>query len=574
MKIRDAMRRITENAIYLPAIQRKFVWDTDRIEKLFDSIMRGYPIGTFLFWIITEKAKKDYTFYKFIQDFHQRDNSWNEVAPKPDLRNQFIGVLDGQQRLNSMYVALQGSYAYRRKHGRWQDDAAFPQRYFYLNLFHQPSDRDESDLTNHFAFLTSEEAEEVSSKEYWFKVKDVLEWPDTGAVFGFIEAAVSKYERHQKILREHCGPLLIKLWQRLCSDDVINYFSIHEQVLDNIVEIFVRVNSAGVQLSKTDLLFSSIVAHWDRGREEIEAAITTLNEKGNGFAFNNDFVMRTCLALADLPVRLKVNSFKKQNIQTIMTNWSGIKAAMERAVELLVEWGFCGQTLSTLNAVIPIAYFIHKGGDVQQSKDAWRQFLIRAQAKQIFSSASDRVLGKIREALRTSKDKGGTFKLTDRRFTLAQLTAQSELRDLQIYDEDLDEFLDWEKGPYSFMLLSLLYPHLKFDQIQFHQDHIHPRNQFTKKKLKDAGFDDAEIEGCMGKRDLLPNLQLMEGVENKKKNGTELVRWIETLGSAKTHFIRSNYIPPKADLGLKNFEQFFEARKQLLREKLKEVFEI
>jgi uncharacterized protein with ParB-like and HNH nuclease domain len=263
MKVRDAMLQISQNEIYLPAIQRKFVWGTDRIEKLFDSLMRGYPIGTFLFWFVEGKSKDDYTFYKFIQDYHERDRAWNDVAPKPDLRDKFIGVLDGQQRLNSMYVALQGSYAYRRKHGRWTDDGAFPRRFIYLNLFYKPDDDDENGLAYQFSFLTAEEAAVVDDTQFWFLVKKALAWKDQGAVFGEITQASQQQPKYQQKLQSDCGPMLATLWQRLCADDIINYFRIDEQELDKVVDIFVRVNSAGVQLSKTDLLFSSIVAHWD-----------------------------------------------------------------------------------------------------------------------------------------------------------------------------------------------------------------------------------------------------------------------------------------------------------------------
>jgi len=567
------MKSITENEIYLPAIQRKFVWNTEKIEKLFDSIMRGYPIGTFLFWMVKDKAKRDYTFYKFIQDYHQRDRAWNQVAPKPDLREQFIGVLDGQQRLNSMYVALQGSYAYRRKHGRWNDDDAFPQRFLHLNLFFNPSAEEESEIVYEFSFLTTKEASAVSRSKFWFKVKDILAWPNTSPVFKYIEAQAKEHPDLHDRLRERGAEILTLLWQRLCSDDVLNYFAIQEQVLDNIVDIFVRVNSAGIPLSKTDLLFSSIVAHWDSGREEIEATIQTLNEKGNGFSFNNDFMMRTCLALADLPVRLKVNSFKKQNIEAIKANWDGIESALDATADLLVEWGFSGQTIPALNAVIPIAYFIHKNGNLPKSKDALRQFLIRAQVKQIFSSTSDRVLGRIRETLRKTRDKGKSYELTDKVFALAQLTQIPEFRSLLITEEDFQDFLDEPKGAYSFMLLSLLYPHLKFEQIQFHQDHIHPRSQFTRKKLNDIGLGDEAVTALLENCDKLPNLQLMEGLENKKKNATPFSKWIESLGKTKSHFLRTNFISPKSNLEIACFERFFAQRRELLREKLMEIFQ-
>lgn len=77
-KIKEIIEKIGRNDFYLPAIQRKFVWDCQQIESFFDSIMRGYPIGTFLFWFVAGENKNNYTFYKFIQEYHERDRSRNE----------------------------------------------------------------------------------------------------------------------------------------------------------------------------------------------------------------------------------------------------------------------------------------------------------------------------------------------------------------------------------------------------------------------------------------------------------------------------------------------------------------
>ena len=53
----DVIKRIDSNQLFLPALQRKFVWKTEQIEGLFDSIMQGYPIGTFLFWELNDKMQ-------------------------------------------------------------------------------------------------------------------------------------------------------------------------------------------------------------------------------------------------------------------------------------------------------------------------------------------------------------------------------------------------------------------------------------------------------------------------------------------------------------------------------------
>ena len=63
--IKDVLVEIEDGKLFLPAIQRKFVWSEEQITKLFDSLMRGYPIGTFLFWQI-DKEKDNTNGYVFM----------------------------------------------------------------------------------------------------------------------------------------------------------------------------------------------------------------------------------------------------------------------------------------------------------------------------------------------------------------------------------------------------------------------------------------------------------------------------------------------------------------------------
>ena len=69
--IKDILDNINRGEIYLPAIQRKYVWNDDQITRLLDSIMLGYPIGTFLFWKVKKAIinDKEYSMYEFIKDY-------------------------------------------------------------------------------------------------------------------------------------------------------------------------------------------------------------------------------------------------------------------------------------------------------------------------------------------------------------------------------------------------------------------------------------------------------------------------------------------------------------------------
>ena len=131
--VKEAVENIHQKKYLLPAIQREFVWETDQIEKLFDSLMQDYPINSFLFWDVEQGNIQKYQFYEFIRDYHERDNRHN---PKASLNGEkgITAILDGQQRLTSLYIGLKGSYSSKLPYKRWDNDSAYPKRRLYLNL--------------------------------------------------------------------------------------------------------------------------------------------------------------------------------------------------------------------------------------------------------------------------------------------------------------------------------------------------------------------------------------------------------------------------------------------------------
>ena len=580
--IRDVIEKISSNAIYLPAIQRRFVWSEDQIRLLFDSLMKGYPIGSFLFWEVGQEDLANYSFYKFIQEYHERDNFLNETAPKPELQPEILAVLDGQQRLSSMFVALQGSYAYRTPYGRWDKDESFPRRHFYLNLLYTPSDDDSS---YGFRFLTDEESHVVDPTQLWFDVRQSIVWGVNPAIDEYYDSTVDKLEEEGrseiaialKERRTEAKSTLRVLHQRICIEETINYFLVKGKGLDDVLDIFVRVNSAGTVLSMTDLLFSTIVASWQEGRDAIETLLKTINEKGEGFDFGNDFIMRSCLAICDLPVLFKVKGFRHDNVLQIKAAWESISGATEKMVDLLVEFGFNRDNLTSQNAVIPISYYIAKGGDLSNpDKRELQKYLINVLLKKTFGAQTDSVLSAIRESMRESNGKG--YLLKNKKFQFSVLNHDFEgkqlKRDLAVSDEDMEELLTQTKGPYTFMILSMLYPQLKYGQVLFHQDHIHPRTMFTDTKMRRHGVEKDSWPRWKEMRDQLPNLQLLEGQENLEKHARPFKDWIEATIEdqiGRKDYCGKHYIAPDANFSFDSFEPFFTKRKELLRKKIKKV---
>ena len=584
--IKKTIEEIGENVIYLPAIQRKFVWKHEQIESLFDSIMRGYPIGTFLFWFIRGEKKDEYTFYKFLTEYHERDKYRNEIAPKPELKEEIIGILDGQQRLSSMYIALQGIYRYKKPHARWDNDDAFPIRRFYLNILKALIEKEGDDFIYEFKFLTDEEAKQIDRGHLWFLVREVLTWGEDPEIDGYYDNLLEQQDISDEVKeaikekRKQIKKTLRILHKRLVGDKLINYYRIEEQDLDSILDIFVRVNSGGNILSKSDLLFSTIVANWEKGRDEIETFLEHINKKGDGFWFDNDFIMRSCLVLTDCPVLFKVKTFKRENIEKIKNEWKNIESAINKMIDLLVEFGFNGESLTSQNAVIPVAYHFIKGGNgSSESKKEIRKYLIRALLKQTYGGQGDQVLSNMREALREKEGKDDyMLKQTDFSFDQLLRAKLPGNKSLEVMGDDIEEILEYKKGPYTFMVLSLLYPNLKFGQVKFHQDHIHPASLFTDATLKKCGITKEKWERWQYMRDRLPNLQLMEGRENESKNKTPFKDWLHGRDTDENpnitdiaKFKKDNYIPDDVSLDFDNFKDFYETRKNMLRDELKKI---
>lgn len=553
--IRDVLTEIENGKLFLPAIQRKFVWNEDQITKLFDSLMRGYPIGTFLFWDIDKEKDEieDYIFYDFIRDYHERDFNQNPIRDTI-IKDQFKVALDGQQRLTSLYISLMGSLANKEPRKYWSNDDAFPKRELYLNVSNNISIDDEEDIYE-LKFLNSNKMPKDNKK--WFKVKDVLSFSNTTDLM-FSKVKDNWLDSEVKMVS--------KLWEAICHQKFISYFSIGNANMDQVLDIFVRVNSAGTVLSKTDLIFSTLTAKWPKGRELIDSLIKNINRPTRKFSFNNDFVMRTMLYVTDLPINLKVESFK-DNVSKIQNNYKKIESSIKEMVNLIEKNGFSDENISSYNALIPIIYFIYKNGNVESSEKELIKYFIIAQLKSLFGVASNSALTETRRALVYDTK---TYDLKNKLFQVQQfhninLTGD---RNFRFEEDELEKLFDYTKGRYTFMILSLLYPEIKISEVEFHQDHMHPAYGFNEKNLIKNGFSRESIRDLYYIKDQLANLQLLQGRENERKNKTPLEDWMSD-GKA-----RDKYITKDVSLKLSDFKEFYEQRKLQMKKQLRIVFDM
>jgi len=171
--IREALEKIHKHDLVLPAIQREFVWRPDQIARLFDSLMQGYPIGSFLFWSVDKESVRQYMFYDFVRDYHQKLRPHCPPVEIP-ASQPVVAVLDGQQRLTALNVGLRGSHAQKEPRKWWSSPDAFPEKSLYLNVAATAGEND-ANLTYDFRFLAPERIQN-DEHEFWFPVRRTGTW--------------------------------------------------------------------------------------------------------------------------------------------------------------------------------------------------------------------------------------------------------------------------------------------------------------------------------------------------------------------------------------------------------------
>lgn len=318
-KIAQFIKRLNVN-YFLPAIQREYVWRQDQIIVLFDSLMRKYPISTFLFWELEPENYDKWEIYKFIDNFDQADTH-NETTNTNGIQNLNL-VLDGQQRLTSLYIGLKGSYTVKKKHASKSSAKAWQKQKLYLDLLHYPAangDQTEEDIHYRFNFMEPVGVPAWDDKRCWFEVGQILNFTSKKMFEDFLEQKADGLpdtvtKKQQKIFENNLQRLYNTIWEQDC----IAYYTEQDQDFDRVLTIFVRANQGGTTLSKSDLLLSMMTAKWEstNARDEIYDFVEHLNKDlARKNSFDKDFIMKICLVLSDLPVQYKVENFNSQNLK-------------------------------------------------------------------------------------------------------------------------------------------------------------------------------------------------------------------------------------------------------------------
>ena len=491
-----------------------------------------------------DSDKLNFQPYQFITNYDERKPHNEKIRIEQIKHDDLYIVLDGQQRLTSLYIGLKGTRTLKKKKARNDNPNAYEEKRLYLNLKHQ-SNMDNPEDNYEFEFHAQKP--ENDKKHWWFKVGDILELKN-----------VWNYAQEHGLKGNELD-LLENLSKAFHTKQLISFFEETEKNLNKVLNIFIRVNSGGVKLSYSDLLMSILTASFSSDiRERMNELVDALKDQG----FSNmgqDQVLKTCLLLIGKDTTFELKNFNKPNIKKIEENWEKITDSIYNAAKLLENFGYADY-LGSAYILSSLAYFYFLNSNSKMNKSDEEQalkFVRNAQITSYFTPSTDTKLNNIAHSMKDAQ----TFESFNHNL------AKHQTCPLKITNDAIEEMMCSSSHARVFSILQILYPNLKYKTTTFHIDHIYPKSKFKKENKK----LDKDFYECGNH---LYNLQLLEGTENQAKKDKDSEVWLKEEYKderAIEEYKKRNYIDPTLKLEWENIKEFREKREEAIIEKLKEA---
>lgn len=527
-RVIDIVEDIKGDIYQLPSIQRLFVWKQDQVLKLFDSIMNGFPIGAIIVWTPPEN---DIRYKNFVKDYI---TGLIVISQNPHSgTKQPYMVLDGQQRMQSLYIGFRGS---------------FDKAQLFLKVDEYA---DEITPEMHYRFVFMDPVTAKSDLAY-VHLNELIELE--------IED-IDEFVKHRlPSASEDIQTRAVKIISRFISTFKVNS-PIHLQEMgskfsyDDVLTVFERVNSGGTKLSKSDLLFSIVTSRIPDMEERFRTMVEELNNGGR-FEFNTDFVIKTTFVVFDKRAKYEFEKLRDPKfIEKLETRFTELEAAITCLRDWLDSKALIrtGRFLPSQLALIPIIDYLllnkkFKYGPADGSESqAIRQYLYMTFFNNLWAYSADNVSDQIHDIMVASNIKQpGVFPIQQ----LGEFMARRKKLDIyQFRNEYLGNLglvLNIISGGVSEI------PKKRGWSLE--NDHIFPKAELERLKIiKDVND--------VGNFRLLPKLPNIKKRANMPDQDTEFFgKDNQKLGDL--------YLSALANLTQETFSAFVEKRRELIREKV------
>ena len=315
-KYTDLISEIQKGEIKIPKFQRNFVWSLDKTAKLLDSILKGYPIGTFILWETNER----------LNDIKNIGNLELPAIPD-DIKVQY--VLDGQQRITSLYAAFEGAKIQKEGEKKITN---------YANIF---VDLEKDIENNDDQIVVFEEPENTHA-----------------SLHKILKA------KYSEIKKEYSDEYIDKIQEYKETFSTYDFSTIilRKEDIDSAIEVFTRINTAGQTLTLFEIMSAKT---YDEGKDfDMEDKFQKLMDELSECKYNSisSSVILSILSL----VLSKTKECKRKTIlqlekQKIIDTWDNVISALKSSIDYFrsVYRIPVSGILPYDSLLVPFAYFFY-----------------------------------------------------------------------------------------------------------------------------------------------------------------------------------------------------------------------
>jgi hypothetical protein len=322
-KINELMSDIHNQDLVLPEFQREYVWTLEQAKQLMVSLFRGYPTGSLLFWKTTNPPEL------------------KNISIPVDKLGATSVILDGQQRLTTLYLLIKGK----------------------IPPYYQPNDIKTDPRDLYFDLDSGEfqyyQVTRMKNNPTWIRVTDCFVSPPPVKVFEIVQKKVvaSSATVEQFQLAQLYNDNLTKLCNISEKDYPVQIVPPNADI-DAAIDVFDRVNSLGTKLTDAELALTHITGKWAKARQIMKAKITALEAKG--FAFDLTFMVRCLVGVVH--GRALYETIHQTDNDQIKAGWEKLSKILDYLVTILPGHAFIHSTddLSTTNVLVPIVVYLAK----------------------------------------------------------------------------------------------------------------------------------------------------------------------------------------------------------------------
>ncbi|WP_454945375.1 GmrSD restriction endonuclease domain-containing protein [Capnocytophaga granulosa] len=560
-RISDIVIDIDEEKFVLPVIQRSLVWTEEKMELLYDTVLKGNSFGGIMVIVEEKESRPLFSYRPFT-----KDGNFIESREVEKLQQQQSFVIDGQQRLQSFYIGLKGSINGKELYFDLFSD--------YNSLFEFKFEKNEKDLPK-----TSKEIEDrVITKYFWYPAKELLRMlKDTDDEEIVADEIISNNNIEEKNEKDHIGKNIKAFYKNIISSESlgISKVTINKKLpeIDNrqrIVELFRRLNDGGTKLSSFDLVASILKGFsW-----EMESFLREMLQDNEDIGLSQENLIKLIFLLQD-NYNKEMASIEASDAQFAIDNKDKIKATIIALKKFLKSAHLYEYYKDENRSFIPlffIAYHLfHKKINNQQLENYFdnfetsnedfpliKQWIFHSLLNGVFRSRGAgwipyrTGIKKILQIIKEYKNQKFPIRELFDVYINHPITFNTDY----LTNDNFDKLDDLDS---SFIYYLIYGKAIRANDI----DHIMPKSILEKKK-----YDLQDINS-------IKNFQLLDyGTNRGDKNAKSFFEWISNSKYVKNkkEYLKIHLIPTNEEFWEeKNFKDFIEERRKLIIEKIRQA---